>query len=276
MYLTREKIAQYENDGLLLIPNLFSSTELTAMTSELDTLMNAETPDIVYEADKKTVRALHGCHLRSNLYNHLIIQRRLVMPTLQLLSTNDVYLHQFKINIKSPFNGEVWPWHQDFTYWNMEDGIPSANNLTAIVFLDDVNEFNAPTCFIPGSHKEGNLNDLAPDMDKKVTVNWKDNFTARPKYTLDNLMVTSLINKYGIMSGKGPAGSVLFFDSNVVHASGQNISSYQRRLIFIAYNSIENLPKKADSEKRPEFLASQKYKELRSLLQDDLIHNNSM
>lgn len=272
MYLTQEQISQYENDGLLLIPNIFSNNELKAMTSELDTLMKAETPDIVYESDTKTVRAMHGCHLRSNLYYQLIVQRRLVIPTLQLLKTKNVYLHQFKINVKSPFNGEVWPWHQDFTYWNMEDGIPSANNLTAIIFLDDVSEFNAPTCFIPGSHKEGNLNKLNPDMDKKVTANWKDNFTVRPKYILDNLMVTSLIGKYGIMSGKGSAGSVLFFDSNVVHASGQNISSYQRRLIFIAYNSMENLPQKPDSEKRPDFLASQKYSELRSLMQDDLIH----
>lgn len=271
MKLTNEQINEYQSNGLLFIPNVFSADEVITMQNEVTKMMQEKTPDIVYEPDAKTIRALHGCHLRSTIYHNLTLQRRLVMPSIQLINATNIYLHQFKINIKSPFNGEIWPWHQDFTYWSIEDGLPIAMNLTAVVFLDEVNEFNAPTCFIPASHKEGNFNNLINKENDINPKNWIDNFTTSPKYTLDNELVASLIAKYGIVSGKGPAGSILFFNSNVVHASVQNISSYQRRLIYIAYNSMDNLPQKAEHLKRPDFLASTEYIELKSQMLDSLI-----
>ena len=36
-----------------------------------------------------------------------------------------------------------------------EDGIPTPRMANAVIFLDEVNEFNGPLMLIPGSHKEG-------------------------------------------------------------------------------------------------------------------------
>ena len=46
-------------------------------------------------------------------------------PAKQLLR-HHVYLHQFKVNFKQAFVGGAWPWHQDFAYWHILDGIPNA------------------------------------------------------------------------------------------------------------------------------------------------------
>jgi hypothetical protein len=35
------------------------------------------------------------------------------------LPVDDVYVHQFKINTKAPFNGGTWGWHQGFTFCNI-------------------------------------------------------------------------------------------------------------------------------------------------------------
>ena len=38
----------------------------------------------------------------------------------------DVYVHQFKLNAKAAFEGDVWQWHQDYGTWARDDGMPQA------------------------------------------------------------------------------------------------------------------------------------------------------
>ena len=64
-----------------------------------------------------------------------------------------VYMHQFKINGKMAFDGDVWQWHQDYGTWQNDDLMPTERAMNVAIFLDDVNEFNGPLMFIPGSHQ---------------------------------------------------------------------------------------------------------------------------
>ena len=50
---------------------------------------------------------------------------RLVEPLRQLFG-EDVYVHQFKLNAKAAFEGDVWQWHQDYGTWARDDGMPRA------------------------------------------------------------------------------------------------------------------------------------------------------
>ena len=65
------------------------------------------------------------------------------------------YIHQFKINGKAAFDGDVWQWHQDYGTWKADDDMPEARAMNLAVFVDEVNEFNGPLWFIPKSHKKG-------------------------------------------------------------------------------------------------------------------------
>ncbi|EGJ29558.1 protein involved in biosynthesis of mitomycin antibiotics/polyketide fumonisin [Moorena producens 3L] len=187
-------------------------------------------------------------------------------PAHQLLGSQ-VYLYQFKINLKAAFGGDVWPWHQDFIYWHKEDGMPLPKVISLAILLDDLNEFNGPMIFIPGSHKPGIL-DLEASVAKTEanpeTADWKVNVSANLKYCIPPQTVTQLVKKFGILAPKGTAGSILLFDSNVVHGSVTNISPFPRRLMIITYNSVENLPVYVDRP-RPEFLVSRDYKPLKPL-----------
>ena len=66
-------------------------------------------------------------------------------------------MHQFKINAKAPFDGDVWQWHQDYGTWKRDDGMPEARAMNISVFLDEVYPYNGPLMFIPKSHKRGTL-----------------------------------------------------------------------------------------------------------------------
>jgi ectoine hydroxylase len=160
------------------------------------------------------------------------------------------YIYQFKVNLKAAFDGDHWPWHQDFSFWKQEDGMPSARAVTAAIFLDDVTEFNGPIFVIPRSQHFGVMQ-TAPD--RRDDPDWRTNFSSALKYQTSRQDVTALASRNGLCSLTGPSGTIVFFHSNVVHASAANISPHPRRIIFITYNSIFNLPQRLS---RPEFLVT--------------------
>jgi ectoine hydroxylase len=89
--------------------------------------------------------------------------------------------------------------------------------MNVAIFLDDVNEFNGPLMLIPRSHKQGRL-----DASHDVTT------TSYPLWTLDNAKVSALVEQGGIVAPKGVAGTVLIFQSTLVHASSPNLSPWHR------------------------------------------------
>ena len=37
-------------------------------------------------------------------------------------------MHQFKVNAKAAFDGDVWQWHQDFGVWHKDDQMQNLGN----------------------------------------------------------------------------------------------------------------------------------------------------
>ncbi|BAY08031.1 phytanoyl-CoA dioxygenase family protein [Calothrix sp. NIES-2098] len=275
MYLTEEQLSIYKNQGFLLLPEYFSRTEIELMKLELSGLFGENSPTKVFEKDGKTVRSFHGTHTKSEVFNRLTRHPFIVEPAMQIVGSK-VYIYQFKINIKAPFSGDIWQWHQDYIYWRKEDGMPKPQVVNAMCLLDDMNEFNGPLFVIPGSHKEEMIDTTVPHLQMATTNSnsssdstWLASFNANMKYSINQKMVADLVTKYGITAINAAAGSVLFFDSNIVHASPNNISPFGRTTVIVTYNSIENIPLPV-SNPRPEFLVSQDYRPVTPLGADAL------
>ena len=100
-------------------------------------------------------------------------------------------MHQFKINGKMAFEGDVWQWHQDYGTWLNDDMMPTERAMNVAIFLDDVNEYNGPLMFIPGSHKKGVV-----DARHDTTT------TSYPLWTLDHDLVAQLVER-GVQSQMG-------------------------------------------------------------------------
>ncbi|WDD36589.1 phytanoyl-CoA dioxygenase family protein (plasmid) [Nostoc sp. UHCC 0926] len=279
MYLTKEQFEKYTDQGFILLTECFSKTEVNRLKFELPSLFKKETSGRVLEEESNIVRAVHGSHKNNEVFQRLSRNPRLVEPPMQLLGSK-VYIYQFKINAKAAFKGNIWEWHQDYIFWRKEDRLPTARVVNALVLLDDMNEFNGPLFVIPGSHKEGMIDVVAQNTsnrakDERERPAWILNFTTKLKYSLNQELVTNLVLKYGILSIKASAGSVLFFDSNLVHASPSNISPFNRSVVIVTYNSVDNIPLPVQNP-RPEFIVSRDYRPVEPLSKDALLIENLM
>ena len=68
---------------------------------------------------------------------------RLIHPVEQLLGER-LYMHQYKINAKAAFEGDVWQWHQDYGTWARDDGMPEPRAMNIAVFMDELMPINGP------------------------------------------------------------------------------------------------------------------------------------
>ena len=255
MSLTQEQLKAYEDSGLIFLPGYFSEAEVAIMKAEVPKVFAGSGPQKVMENGGRDVRSVYGAQFNSETFKRLTRHARIAKPAIALLG-GDVYVYQFKINAKAAFGGDIWEWHQDYIYWQKEDGMPTARASNAIIFLDEVNEFNGPLFFIPGSHKEGVIDvpprNTQPQNSNETNPGW---LSSRLKFALDRETVAQRVADYGIVAPKGPAGSVLFTHPNVIHCSPSNMSPFDRVIAIITYNSVENIPTEQPTH-RPDFLSS--------------------
>ena len=248
---SREQLASYAALGFFELPAFLGPSEIDVLRREIGVLASQDAPGRVLERDGTLVRALHGCHLTSRICRRLTELPRMVDVAESVLGGR-VYVHQFKINFKAAFGGDVWQWHQDYIFWRKEDGMRAPHVLNLMLFVDDVTEFNGPLMVIPGSHRSGMI-----DVEPRSTggEGWRTNFSADLKYSLDQATIAGLVDANGIVAPKGRAGTALVFHPNLAHASVPNLSPYDRTVLIVTYNRVDNVPV-ADGSPRPEFLVS--------------------
>jgi ectoine hydroxylase len=264
MDAVQDMVNGYERDGFALMPEMFSAPEIASLKRRLPALCAEDSPRRVFEKDGNSIRSVYGPHLSDALFKRLTCDPRILQPVMRILG-EEIYVYQTKVNFKTGFTGDVWEWHQDFIFWLKEDGVRKADLVTAAVYLDDVTEFNGPLYFIPGSHRQEVIEVAADDAalaQYKSSPAWIANLTADLKYSLPKEGIARLIGRHGVMAPKGPAGSVLFFHPNVVHASSSNILPFDRVLALITYNSLKNKPIGSVTP-RPDFLCDREFSVLR-------------
>lgn len=239
MKLDPRQLAQFDELGYVVLPNCFTTAEIETMRDASREIFSQTRPEIWRERDG-TPRTAFACHRYNEACALLATDARLVEPVEQLFG-EPCYMHQFKINAKAAFTGEVWQWHQDFPTWHKDDGMPEARAMNIAVFLDDVLPVNGPLMFIPRSHKSGAL-EASHDTQT----------TSYPLWTLDQATVTELVAKNGLVAPTGDAGGVLMFHANLVHGSSGNITPYPRRIVYLTLSALSNA---IVAPTRPEFIA---------------------
>lgn len=228
MKLSDEQLSTFQRDGLLLLPNLFSVAEIELLRARLPEIYAEDTPANIREKDSDEVRTAMGLHLRDEIFAKLVRHPRLVEPAMQILN-EPLYIQQVKVNVKAAFCGESWQWHYDFATHHSEDGVPKPLALNLHVFLDDVNEFNGPLYFIPGSQ-------CAQTPDARLDTS----STSYPLWVVNPDAVRDMVKSKGIVSATGPAGTGLIFGDVMLHASPSNISPWDRKIFSLILNPVCN------------------------------------
>ena len=119
MKLSASQIQQFNRDGYLLFPELFSQAEIDVLKAEADRVAQIEDECVAREGTSGQVKAMFRLHeadgpTASPAFRAAAHAPRLLEPIKQLLDDPDVYIHHTKVNMKAAIEGSAWPWHQDF------------------------------------------------------------------------------------------------------------------------------------------------------------------
>jgi len=226
--LTDQQLDEFDREGWLYLPQVFDADEIAVLQAEAQRIFAMQRQEVFREKDGKTARTAFAAHTYNEAYRRLGRHPRLVGPVMQLLGGH-VYMHQFKINAKAAFNGDVWQWHQDYGTWKRDDDMPEPRAMNIALFLEDVTEFNGALMFIPRSHKKGTLE---AGHDLKTT--------SYPLWTIDEDTIRRLVAEGGIVAPKGPAGGIIMFHSNLVHGSPSNMSPFDRTIVYLSLCHVDN------------------------------------
>ena len=255
MNFTEQQLRQFEEEGYLFLPRCFSPQEAAMLRAEADAVYAMERDEVVREKSG-VARTAFAAHTYNEAFRRLGAHPRLIEPVMQLLD-GPVYVHQFKVNAKAAFDGDVWQWHQDYGTWARDDLMPEPRAMNIAVFIDDVTAANGPLLFIPGSHKHGVI-DAGHDVET----------TSYPLWTLNRETVTKLAERGGCVAPTGPAGSMLLFSSLLVHASPPNISPLSRTIVYLSLCHVDNHIRQF---KRPEWVAHRDFAPIEPLADDCLM-----
>jgi ectoine hydroxylase len=248
-------LANHEARGYTVVGDMLSVGEVQTYWQELVRLSSDREPArderVITEAKTGEVRSIFDVHEISDLISELVRDPRVLDRARQLLGS-DVYIHQSRVNYMPGFKGTGFYWHSDFETWHAEDGMPSPRAVSCSIALTDNYPYNGGLMIMPGSHRTFvQCAGETPDDNYKSSL--KDQRVGVPSEN----DITKLAAEHGIDQFTGQAGSALWFDSNIMHGSGNNITPYPRSNIFLVFNSVENALDEpyAASAPRPSFIA---------------------
>lgn len=269
--LSETELARYERDGFLVFNNFLDQETIKRFRDDLrayendDSILRSE--GTITEPGKQEIRSIFGIHELSDRFDRLTRESRLLDMVHQLLGS-DAYIHQSRINFKPGFHGKGFDWHSDFETWHAEDGMPRMRAVSFSIALTDNTPFNGPLMLIPGSHKT-----FVPCVGRTPEDNYQSSLKKQELGVPNEQDLQKMADQYGIQAPTGPAGSLIIFECNTLHASNANMSPWPRSNLFFVYNSVENRLEQpfCGNKPRPDFLGNRSHTEaLRPVRSPDL------
>lgn len=238
--LTEHQLHHYEDNGFMHFEDLLATDEIESYLEELRRLRANEaikdTDEAIVEPGSRELRSIFAVHRSSAVLRGLAHHPKLVAIAEQLLGSR-VYIHQSRINYKGGFRGKEFYWHSDFETWHVEDGIPAMRMVSCSIALTANTPHNGPLMIIPGSHQRFvSCVGATPENHYKASLKQQD--IGVP----DDISLAQLVQDFGITAPTGLAGSVTFFECNLMHGSSSNITPLPRSNVFLVFNSVDNTP----------------------------------
>ncbi len=257
--IERALVQQYEEQGFLLLENVFSAEEIVAFQAESDRLRHDReiqaSGETITEPGSGDVRSVFKVHAISTAFSRLVADARLA-GIAQYLLNDQVYIHQSRLNYKPGFRGKEFYWHSDFETWHVEDGMPRMRALSMSITLTENTGNNGPLMLIPGSHK-----DYVVCEGETPEDHYKMSLKKQEYGVPSDECLSRLVGAGGIVAATGKPGSVIIFDCNVMHGSNGNITPWPRSNVFFVYNALSNrvVAPFCNRSPRPEYICSREH-----------------
>lgn len=254
-----DELAMHEECGFHVVEGLLSPAEVQTYWQELERLTRdrrvRDDERTIIEKSSDQVRSIFEVHKISDAIADLVRDPRVLDRARQILGS-DVYVHQSRINYMPGFKGNGFYWHSDFETWHAEDGMPRMRAVSMSIALTDNYPFNGGLMIMPGAHRT-----FVSCVGRTPENHYRSSLKEQQVGVPGEDDITKLAYEHGIEQFTGSAGSALWFDSNCMHGSGNNITPFPRSNIFVVFNSVHNelVEPFAASKPRPEFVASRDF-----------------
>ena len=231
--LSEAQVAQFYQDGYLLLPNYFDAEEMEMLlsTASSDREMLEHSVNVEDVAGKKSKLSLWN-HPGEDIYGMIARSNRVVGGVEQLLG-GEVYHYHSKMMLKEPLVGGAWEWHQDYGYW-YQNGCLFPDMVSCLIAVDRATKENGCLQVLRGSHKMGRVQH----------GRFGEQTGADPE------RVEQAMKRLELVYCEMEPGTALFFHGNTLHASAPNTSPNPRWSLICCYNKATNDPYKESHHPR--------------------------
>jgi len=217
--ITQEHIDFYRENGFVQIDNVITPEELAELREYMEEVMKEpQNKSIQNQKNEAYYRVLNQ---RVNTWrDHAGMARYVTHPRFaeiarRLTGATGIRLFHDHALLKMPGDSKPTPWHQDLTYWPMEQ----TGALSIWLPLEDVDENNGCMMFVPKSRSVGKLNPI--DL-------------VNPENIFDYVAGTDVANTKPVMVPL-KAGSCTYHDGLTFHYAHANKTDKPRRVLAIIY-----------------------------------------
>ena len=226
--LTAEQIAFYHENGYIVVENVISDDELTALQRVTDEFVarsrafsqHNEMFDLEknHSPERPRLRRIKNPNQHHEVYDQTLRHKGILDIVEQLIGPG-VRFNNAKLNMKEPDHGSAVEWHQDWAFY------PHTNDdiLAVGVAIDDMTEENGCMLMVPGSH----TGELHSHHENGVFVG----AVSDPDFAPRNLAKCQV-----------KAGGISIHHARTLHASTPNHSTNPRRLLLQEYCSLDSWP----------------------------------
>src|ERR1044071_9932363 len=238
------QVSSFEADGYILVPELFDSEEIRLLgdVARADAELAAGIRERHDTQGGVTTLSLSN-DLGEDIYAAVVRSRRIV-DTMERLLGGEVYHYHHKMNMKAPYVGGAWEWHQDYGYW-YNNGCLYPYMASCLIAIDRATPENGCLQAIRGSHLMGRI----------------DHGKVADQTGADMERVNAALQSMELVHVEMNPGDGLFFHSNLLHRSDQNRSPNPRWVFICCYNAARNNPYKEGPH--PRYTALEKWDDSR-------------
>src|SRR4028118_293919 len=152
--LTHEQASQYDRDGYILVPDVFSPREVQAMISAVEGGVRvAEKAYDMADTSGKNARLALWNELGDDIWTGASTHSGIV-NTARMLMREEISFFHGKVILKEARSGGAWEWHQDYGYW-YNDGFLFPHLFSAFVAPDPATPENGPRPGLRGAARRG-------------------------------------------------------------------------------------------------------------------------
>jgi ectoine hydroxylase len=223
--LSQAEIAQYHNDGYVLLPGFFTAEEIEPLRrSCLDDPSIGDALMAIADSAGEAQEWVLYTELSDDLVGVIPRVERAVAGAEALLDGPSYHWHS-KLSMKQPGSKGTWDWHQDYGYWYHQAVLRPAM-LTLAIAVDQNTIENGCMSVIKGSHKLG-----------RIEHSRKGEASGANQTRIDQAL-----KKMEKVTCTLEPGDAVYFHCNVLHASGPNLSIAPRTILHCSYNAADNAP----------------------------------